>query len=93
MMLTDKLHNEKVLRDPIHKFIHIQDRVILDLINTTEFQRLRRIQQLGITSAVFHVLAILLVPMKLPVELPSILSNIMRPLHQKMASGIPTNGS
>lgn len=54
MMLTDKLHNEKVLRDPIHKFIHIQDRVILDLINTTEFQRLRRIQQLGITSAVFH---------------------------------------
>ncbi|MBZ5962222.1 HD domain-containing protein [Leuconostoc gasicomitatum] len=53
-MLKDKLLNEKVLRDPIHNFIHIQDRVILDLINTSEFQRLRRIQQLGITSAVFH---------------------------------------
>lgn len=53
-MLIEKLSNEKVLRDPIHNFIHIQDRVILDLINTTEFQRLRRVQQLGITSSVFH---------------------------------------
>ncbi|WP_220740328.1 HD domain-containing protein [Leuconostoc miyukkimchii] len=53
-MLTEKLLNEKVLRDPIHNFIHIQDRIILDLINTTEFQRLRRVQQLGITGAVFH---------------------------------------
>ena len=34
-MLSEKLLNEKVLRDPIHNFVHIQDRVILDLINTT----------------------------------------------------------
>ena len=53
-MLSEKLLNEKVLRDPIHNFVHIQDRVILDLINTTEFQRLRRVQQLGITGSVFH---------------------------------------
>jgi len=37
-MFTEKLAKEKVLRDPIHNFIHVQDRIILDLINTTEFQ-------------------------------------------------------
>ncbi|MGX7051957.1 HD domain-containing protein [Leuconostoc palmae] len=53
-MILEKLQNEKVLRDPIHNFIHVQDRVILDLINTSEFQRLRRVQQLGISATVFH---------------------------------------
>ncbi|MDF7626372.1 HD domain-containing protein [Lactobacillaceae bacterium L1_55_11] len=53
-MVPEKLKQEKVLRDPIHNFIHIQDQLILDLINTPEFQRLRRVQQLGITSSVFH---------------------------------------
>jgi HD superfamily phosphohydrolases len=45
---------EKVLRDPIHNHIYIQQQVILDLINTREFQRLRRIKQLGTTSYTFH---------------------------------------
>lgn len=45
---------EKVLRDPIHDYIYIQHQVILDLINTREFQRLRRIRQLGTTSFTFH---------------------------------------
>lgn len=45
---------EKVLRDPIHNHIYIQHQVILDLINTREFQRLRRIKQLGTTSYTFH---------------------------------------
>ncbi len=45
---------EKVLRDPIHKHIYIQQKVILDLINTREFQRLRRIKQLGTSSYTFH---------------------------------------
>lgn len=53
-MLEEKLIKEKVLRDPIHNFIHIDDPIILDLINTPEFQRLRRIKQLGIASSVFH---------------------------------------
>lgn len=53
-MLKEKLPKEKVLRDPIHNFIHVEDPIILDLINTPEFQRLRRIKQLGITSSVFH---------------------------------------
>ncbi|MCI5775262.1 MAG: HD domain-containing protein [Aerococcus sp.] len=45
---------EKVFRDPVHSYIHIQHQVILDLINTREFQRLRRIKQLGYASYVFH---------------------------------------
>ncbi|UUX33173.1 HD domain-containing protein [Fundicoccus culcitae] len=49
-----KLEREKVFRDPVHDYIHIQDRVILDLIDTSEFQRLRRIKQLGTSSYTFH---------------------------------------
>lgn len=45
---------EKVFREPVHDFIHVDHKVIYDLINTAEFQRLRRIKQLGTTSAVFH---------------------------------------
>jgi len=45
---------EKVFRDPVHNLIRIQDQLILDLIGTSEFQRLRRIKQLGVASYVFH---------------------------------------
>lgn len=45
---------EKVFRDPVHKYIHVQHQVILDLINSREVQRLRRIKQLGTTSFTFH---------------------------------------
>ena len=38
---------EKVFRDPVHNYIHVQHQVILDLINSKEVQRLRRIKQLG----------------------------------------------
>ncbi|MCK8625123.1 HD domain-containing protein [Apilactobacillus xinyiensis] len=48
------LPREKVFRDPIHNYIFVQHHVILDLINTPEFQRLRRIKQLGPTSYTFH---------------------------------------
>lgn len=51
---NQRLPMEKVFRDPIHDYVYIQDQVILDLINTKEFQRLRRIHQLGTTSFVFH---------------------------------------
>jgi len=44
----------KVFRDPVHNYIHIEDKTIYDLINTKEFQRLRRIKQLGTSSFVFH---------------------------------------
>ena len=45
---------EKVFRDPVHDYVYIQHQIILDLINTSEFQRLRRIKQLGTTSLTFH---------------------------------------
>lgn len=45
---------EKVFRDPVLNLIRVYDPVILDLIGTSEFQRLRRIKQLGVTSYVFH---------------------------------------
>jgi uncharacterized protein len=46
----------KVFRDPVHNLIRIdpQDGVLLDLIDTPEFQRLRRIRQLGVSSLTFH---------------------------------------
>lgn len=45
---------EKVFRDPVHNYIHVQHQVILDLINSREVQRLRRIHQLGTSSFTFH---------------------------------------
>lgn len=48
------LAREKVFRDPVHDYIHIQDGLILQLINAREFQRLRRIRQLGTASYTFH---------------------------------------
>ena len=51
---TQKLAEEKVFKDPVHRYIHVRDQVIWDLIGTKEFQRLRRIKQLGTTYLVFH---------------------------------------
>lgn len=45
---------EKVFRDPVHTYIHVEHQVIYDLINTKEFQRLRRIKQLGTSGYTFH---------------------------------------
>ncbi len=45
---------EKVFRDPVHDYIHVQHQVIMDLINTKEMQRLRRIKQMGTASYTFH---------------------------------------
>lgn len=48
------LDREKVFRDPVQNYIHIQDKIILQLIDTKEFQRLRRIKQLGTSQYTFH---------------------------------------
>lgn len=53
-MANQFLTREKVLRDPIHNYIYIKHQVILDLLNSKELQRLRRIKQLGTTSYSFH---------------------------------------
>lgn len=44
----------KVMRDPIHGYIHVDLQVVWDCINAKEFQRLRRIQQLGGSFQVYH---------------------------------------
>lgn len=51
---AEKLSEEKVFKDPVHRYIHVRDKVIWDLIGTKEFQRLRRIRQLGTTFLTFH---------------------------------------
>lgn len=47
----------RVIRDPVHNLITFDDdatdQLLLDLINTREFQRLRRIKQLGLSEMVF----------------------------------------
>lgn len=45
----------KVIRDPVHSLIPIRsdEAYLLDLINTPEFQRLRRIRQLGVSNLTY----------------------------------------
>ncbi len=54
MKLFEKLDEIKVLRDPIHGYIHVEYKIIWDCINSKEFQRLRRIKQLGSSFVVYH---------------------------------------
>lgn len=49
-----KIKTEKIFRDPILSFIRVEDSTILDLINSSELQRLRRIKALGVANLVFH---------------------------------------
>ena len=49
----EQLTDEKVFKDTIHSFIRVTDVLIWKLIQTPEFQRLRRIKQLGGTHIVF----------------------------------------
>lgn len=51
---NEKLNEVKVFKDPVHRHIQVTDQVIWDLIATPEFQRLRRIKQLGTTYFTFH---------------------------------------
>lgn len=52
--MSKQLIEEKVFKDPVHKYIYVQDQTIWDLINSKEFQRLRRIRQLGTCFFTFH---------------------------------------
>src|SRR5690554_6025256 len=51
---TGLLREEKVFKDPVHNYINVDSLTIWDLINTKEFQRLRRIRQLGTSFYTFH---------------------------------------
>ena len=49
-----RTNETKVLRDPIHGYIHVKYQVIWDCINAKEFQRLHRIHQLGGDFQIYH---------------------------------------
>ena len=49
-----RLERTKVFRDPIYGYIRVNYEIILKLIDTYEFQRLRRIRQLAGVSMVFQ---------------------------------------
>lgn len=52
--MLSKTEETKVMRDVIHGYIHVDLNIIWNLIDTKEFQRLRRIHQLGGDFQVYH---------------------------------------
>ncbi|MGN1181561.1 MAG: HD domain-containing protein [Faecalibacillus sp.] len=49
-----ELKEKRVFRDAIHNYIHVDYNVILQLINSSSMQRLKRIKQLGGTHQVYQ---------------------------------------
>lgn len=49
----DEMKDHKIVNDPVHGFISVEDRLLLDVLNHPWMQRLRRIRQLGMTNLVY----------------------------------------
>jgi HD superfamily phosphohydrolase len=47
------MNKKKIINDPVHGFLSIHNELIFDIINHPDFQRLRRIRQLGLTELVY----------------------------------------
>lgn len=52
--MLNKLERSQVFKDPLYGYIHVDSEIILNLINTSVFQRLRRVRQLSGVHMVFH---------------------------------------
>ncbi len=52
-MIENQLNKRKILNDPVYGFITIPFEIIFDIIEHPWFQRLRRIQQLGLSNLVY----------------------------------------
>ena len=52
--MNTKLERTKVFRDPLYGYITVDYKIISDLIDSKELQRLRRIRQLSGVSMVFQ---------------------------------------
>lgn len=50
----EKLDRQKVFRDPLYGYIHMDYDILIQLIDTSVFQRLRRIRQLSGVHMIFH---------------------------------------
>lgn len=53
LKLDIKLNKKKIFNDPIYGFINIHSDLIYDIIETPQFQRLRRIKQTGLADFVY----------------------------------------
>jgi HD superfamily phosphohydrolase len=54
-MRAPKATKRKIFNDPVYGFVSIQDDLIFELVEHRYFQRLRRIEQLGLTHLVYPV--------------------------------------
>ena len=52
-MTTAPFEKRKIINDPLYGFITIADKLVFDIIEHPFFQRLRRIEQLGLASMVY----------------------------------------
>ncbi len=52
-MSTTPTFKRKIINDPLYGFITISDKLVFDVIEHPYFQRLRRIEQLGLASMVY----------------------------------------
>ncbi len=52
-MSTSSSFQRKIINDPLYGFITISDKLVFDVIEHPFFQRLRRIEQLGLASMVY----------------------------------------
>ncbi len=52
--MLEKFKYKKLFRDYLYKYVQIEYILIFDIVKTREFQRLRRISQLGGTHVIFH---------------------------------------
>lgn len=53
MIIFTEMNKRKIINDPVYGFISIPSDIVFDVIQHPIFQRLRRIQQLGLSSLVY----------------------------------------
>jgi HD superfamily phosphohydrolase len=51
---VNKLKKQQVFKDPLYGFIHVDYEIIKKIIDSSLFQRLRRVRQLSGVQMVFH---------------------------------------